>query len=349
MLSPDITLIYIIFISISLSAGIAAIYFWVKVYYETKKGSAAWLLLALTAIFLISTSLFPSVAVSVEGPYVSETILIYLGLWSAVYTSVFAAAGFMMYTAFRTIPREKLGDFLIEGMVFQKDRTEHEKRPMQKVQSDTSWDQIWPDQTANLFKRSTLLEYAPKTRYEDAVIEVCLRLYGEMVNTVLVSTQPRTAFYKEKLADLIDIGAMKFIEISSTEKTVSEDEGIIKLPASELDKFFDLTSKLPKDCAIVFEPLTHMIVKDGEMETYGFVSKMAEKASASELILIGLLNKTAHDEKIISRFEGLFLNIADVNGASIRVIKGGKEECLRFYAGEKFFMEQDNEKLEAVL
>lgn len=401
MLTPDITLIYIIFISISLSAGIAAIYFWVKVYYETKKGSIAWLLLALTAIFLITTSIFPSVAVSVPDPTVSETVLIYLGFWSAVYTSIFAAAGFMMYTAFRTIPREKLGDFLLEGMVFQKSefmksacakkcslcekyeseecpgcisKNKHaeekcliygcvvdkgmtscmdcdvmetcsryeraiEKCPMNDRKG--SFAEFEP--AANMFKRSTLLEYAPHMRYEDAVIEICLRLYGEMVNTVLVSTQPRTSLYREKLADLIDVGAMKFIEISPTGKTVSEDNGIVKLPVSELDKFFDLTSKLPKDCAIIFEPLTHLIVSEGEAEMYDFVSRMVERSSASELLLIGLLNKPAHDEKTVSRFEGFFLNIADVVQSRIRIVKGGREEYVRFYVGEKFYMEQTEE------
>jgi hypothetical protein len=397
MLTPDITLIYIIFISISLSAGIASVYFWVRVYYETKKGSTAWLLLALTAVFLITTSIFPSVAVSVPDPTVSETILIYLGFWSAVYTSIFAAAGFMMFTAFRTIPREKLGDFLLEGMTFQKNpilksacakkcslcgKYENTDCPgciAKNKHADTKCPiygcvvekgmtscmdcdmmnicNMYEEEigkcpvnersgavaefgsTANLFERSTLLEYAPHMRYEDAVIEICLRLYGEMVNTVLVSTQPRTSLYREKLGDLIDVGAIKFIEISSSGKTVSEDNGIIKLPVAELDKFFDLTSKLPKDCAIIFEPLTHLIVSEGETKTYEFVSKMAETFNASELILIGLLNKPAHDERVVSRFEGLFLNLADIIQTRIRIVKGGREEYVRFYMGEKFYMD----------
>jgi hypothetical protein len=303
----------------------------------------------------------------------------------------------MMFTAFRTIPREKLGDFLLEGMVFQNNQVlksacakkcslcgKHENKECQGcIAKNKRADNKCPiyecvvkkgmtscmdcdimdacntyegeikkcpmndrlgavaefEPTADLFRRSTLLEYAPHMRYEDAVIEICLRLYGEMVNTVLVSTEPRTSLYREKLGDLIDVGAMKFIEISLTGKTVSDDNGIIKLPVTELDKFFDLTSKLPKDCAIIFEPLTHLIVSEGEAETYEFVSKMAERFSASELILIGLLNKPAHDEKIVSRFEGLFLNLADIIQTRIRIVKGGREEYVRFYLGEKFYMD----------
>jgi hypothetical protein len=333
MLTPEITLTHIIFISISLACGLAAIYFWVKVYFETKKGSIAWLLLALTAIFLITSSIFPSIAIGSQDEDITELVFLFLGFWSAVYTSIFAAAGFLMLQAFKTIPREKLGDFLIEGMVFTK-----------PVESEDDMEELPEvEQMSKLLSRSTLLEYTPKTRYEDSVIEICLRLYGEMVNTVLVSTQPRTAMYKEKIGDLMDIGAMKFIEISSTSKSVANEDGIIKLPADEIEKFFELTSKLPEGCAIIFEPMTQLILKDGEQKTYDFMSEMVERYSDNELLLVGLINKEAHDAQTISRFEGLFLNLAEEKDARIRVIKGGKEEYVRFYVGEKFFMEQDVE------
>ena len=333
MLTPEITLTHIIFISISLACGLAAIYFWVKVYFETKKGSIAWLLLALTAIFLITSSIFPSIAIGSQDADITELVFLFLGFWSAVYTSIFAAAGFLMLQAFKTIPREKLGDFLIEGMVFTK-----------PVESENDMEELPEvEQMSKLLSRSTLIEYTPKTRYEDSVIEICLRLYGEMVNTVLVSTQPRTAMYKEKIGDLMDIGAMKFIEISSTSKSVTNEDGIIKLPADEIEKFFELTSKLPEGCAIIFEPITQFILKDGEQKTYDFMSEMVERFSDNELLLVGLINKDAHDAQTVSRFEGLFLNLADEKDARIRVIKGGKEEYVRFYVGEKFFMEQDVE------
>jgi hypothetical protein len=37
MLSPNLTILHILFISISLLGGMAAIYFWIKVYEDTKK------------------------------------------------------------------------------------------------------------------------------------------------------------------------------------------------------------------------------------------------------------------------------------------------------------------------
>lgn len=330
MLTPDITIIHIIFVSIAMACGLAAIYFWIKVYLETKKGSIAWLLLALTAIFLITTSIFPSIAISSQDTDITEMILLFMGLWSAVYTGIFAAAGVMMYQAFQTIPREKLGDFLIEGMVF--------TEPEEGTDSLPEVEQI-----STLLNRSTLIEYTPKTRYEDSIIEICLRLYGEMVNTVLVSTQPRTAMYREKIGDLMDIGAMKFIEISSTSNEVSNEDGIIKLPDDELEKFFELTSKLPKGCAVIFEPITQLLITEGEEKCYAFMSKMVQRFASDELLLVGMVNRAAHDEQTISRIEGLFLNLAEEEGAKIRLVKGGKEEYIRFYVGEKFYMEPDVE------
>jgi len=398
MLTADITIQYIIFISISLLGGTMATYFWIRVYYETQKGSVAWLLLALTAVFLVSTAIFPSLAVSNPDPDVTETILIYLGFWSAVYTCVFASAGFLMFKAFKTVPRESLGDFLIEGMVFNKppvvksacgtncfmcdmyrsrsclgcvseNQYQDEKCPVYVCVGDKDLNSCWDcderegcekyreciekcplkdkmldipevEQVSQLLKRSTLVEYTPHSRYEDSVIEICLRLYGEMVNVVLVSTEPRTTLYRESLGDLIDVGAMKFIELSTTVEDVTDVGGIIKMPAGQVDMFFDLTSKLPEGCAIVFEPLSHLILTRGEDATYEFMSKMVEEFALRNLLTIGLINQKAHDSQVVARFEGLFLNLAEEVGNRIRVTKGGKEEYIRFYAGERFYMEQ---------
>lgn len=333
MLSPDLTLLHIAFISISLLGGMAAIYFWIKVYEDTKRGSVAWLLLALTAIFLITTAIFPALAVGNTDQNVVETILLFLGFWSAVYTSIFAAAGFLMFRAFKTIPRQDLGDFLIEGMVFRKSEGKTNNDHTNAAES-----------IAGLLKWSTLIEYTPRTRYEDSVIELCLRFYGETMNVVLVSTEPRTSIYKERLGELVDIGAMKFIEISSTEDELTEKDSVIVLPVSELNSFFDLTSKLPKGCALIFEPLSHMLLAEGEGLTYSFTSKMAEEFASKNIVLVGMINSLAHQQEVISRFEGLFVNIAEESENSIKVVKGGKDEFIRFYAGKRFFLEDENEK-----
>jgi len=330
MLSPDLTLLHIVFISVSLLGGMLAIYFWIKVYKDTKRGSVAWLLLALTAIFLITTAIFPALAVGNTDQKVVETILLFLGFWSAVYTSIFAAAGFLMFRAFKTVPRQDLGNFLIEGMVFRKSEGKQADDAASTAES-----------IAGLLKWSTLIEYTPRTRYEDSVIEMCLRFYGETMNVVLVSTEPRTSIYKERLGELLDIGAMKFIELSGTEDKLVEKDGIIILPARELDSFFDLTGKLPAGCALIFEPLSHMLLAEGEDRTYSFTSKMAEQFTSKEIVFVGMINSLAHQKEVVSRFEGLFVNIAEESENSIKIVKGGKDEFIRFYAGKSFFLETE--------
>ena len=60
---------------------------------------------------------------------------------------------------------------------------------------------------------------------------------------------------------------MKFIELG-TEGSVTESHGIINLPFGENDKLFDLTRKLTKGCVILFEPLYHLILSEGEDAAY---------------------------------------------------------------------------------
>ena len=397
----DITVQHIVFILISLIGGMVAMYFWVQVYNETQKGSIAWLLLALTSVFLVSTALFSAMAVSPD-PEIVELMVVFLGFWTAVCTSLFAAAGFMMYRAFKNVPRDSLGDFLIEGMIFNKapvvksacgtncflcemyqskscmgcliqNKYQDNQCPVYMCINEKEFNSCWDcderddcdkyaeciavcplkdemaenlevDKVSHLLTRSTLVEYTPHSRYEDSVVEICLRLYGEMLNVVLVSMEPRTGLYQESLGDLIDVGAVKFIELG-TGGSVTESHGIINLPFGEIDKLFDLTSKLPKGCVVIFEPLSHLILSEGEDATYKFTSRMVEEFAARELLLVGLINQKAHDEKTVARFEGLFLNLAEEVGNRIRVTKGGKDEYIRFYVGEKFFMEQPDDML----
>ena len=120
-----------------------------------------------------------------------------------------------------------------------------------------------------------------------------------------------------------------------------EKDGIIILPKNDLDSFFDLTSKLPAGCALIFEPFSDLLLTEGEDATYTFASRMVEKFASKDILLIGLINNLAHPKDIVSRLEGLFVNIAEESDNSIKVVKGGKEEFIRFYAGKRFFLENE--------
>lgn len=80
-----------------------------------ERGSLAWALLAVTAVFLIATSLIELVSYS----DLEFTMLLFT-YRDAVYTTFFAGAGYVLYRAFTRIPTESLGRFLAEGLKFEK-------------------------------------------------------------------------------------------------------------------------------------------------------------------------------------------------------------------------------------
>jgi hypothetical protein len=261
--------IFIAFAGISLVAGVAAMFLWVLVYRNVQKGSVAWLLLALTAIFLITASIFPMITIQYSGD------------------------------------REYVGEFLMEGMV---------------------WSVPEADEVSNLFGKSVLIEYTPESRYEDAVIEITLRIFGECRNAVLVSNEPRVSEYKSRLHDLVDMGAMKFVEISATAEEISESDGIVTLPLNRIDQFANLFEQLPEGLWIIFEPISHIISEHGVDKAYDAISKSIEIFSHKQFNVVGLINKDAHEKDVVSKFEGLFINQALLTTDKIRVQKGKKED-----------------------
>jgi hypothetical protein len=291
--------IFIAFAGISLVAGVAAMFLWVLVYRNVQKGSVAWLLLALTAIFLITASIFPMITIQYSGDRdATNAMLMFMAFWSVVYTSAFAGAGFLIYRAFRTIPKEYVGEFL----------------------------------------------YTPESRYEDAVIEITLRIFGECRNAVLVSNEPRVSEYKSRLHDLVDMGAMKFVEISATAEEISESDGIVTLPLNRIDQFANLFEQLPEGLWIIFEPISHIISEHGVDKAYDAISKSIEIFSHKQFNVVGLINKDAHEKDVVSKFEGLFINQALLTTDKIRVQKGKKEEYIRMIAGERFFIHGDKDE-----
>ena len=154
----------------------------------------------------------------------------------------------------------------------------------------------------------------------------------------MVSSEPRISVYREKLSDLLDISAIRFIEISSTGDEISSEDGIVKVPVSCLDQFTSLFDKLPEGIRLIFEPLSHLITIKGVDTIYHFVSEVVEALSHRKLDVVVMINREAHDRATISKFEGLFLNRAILTLDKMRVIKGKKGEYIRFLIGEKFYI-----------
>ena len=387
---------FIIFTVISFFSGSLAIYFWIGVYNEVKKGTIAWLLLALTAVFLITSAIFPMIVISRPQPNLGEVALVFLSFWSSLYTTTFCLAGFLIFRAFRTVPKENLGDFLLEGMTFQKPPTVpsacgtncsmcslytekacsgcfkenegegSERCPIYLCVNEKDIKSCWDceerpncdtysanldkspikdqrdyvpsvDEISNLMGQSAILEYTPSDRYEDAVIELTLRFFGELRSVVLVSSEPRTSIYREKLSDLLDISVIKFVEISSTGDEITSENGIVKVPITCLDQFTSLFDKLPEGVRVIFEPISHLITMRGVDTIYPLISEVVEVSSKKKLDIVAMMNSEVHDRETMSKFESLFFNRAVLSSDRIKVIKGKKGEFIRFMLGEKFF------------
>ncbi|MDY6958069.1 MAG: DUF3795 domain-containing protein [Halobacteriota archaeon] len=387
---------FIVFTVISFFSGSLAIYFWIGVYNEVKKGTIAWLLLALTSVFLIASAIFPMIVISQPQPNLTEVALVFLSFWSSLYTTTFGVAGFLIFRAFRTVPKENLGDFLLEGMSFQKPPTvpsacgtncslcslyvdkacsgcfkenesgDSDRCPTYLCVSEKDFKTCWDceqrpdcekyeenlnkspikdqrdyaptvDEISNLMGQSAILEYTPSDRYEDAVIELTLRFFGELRSVVLISSEPRTSIYREKLSDLLDISVIKFVEISSIGDEITSDNGIVKVPISCLDQFTSLFDKLPEGVRIIFEPISHLITLKGIDAIYPLISEVVEVSSEKKLDILAMMNSEVHDREIMSKFESLFFNRAVLSSDRIKVIKGKKGEFIRFMVGEKFF------------
>lgn len=298
-----------------------SIYFWLSVYRDAQKGSMAWLLLALTAVFLIAASIFPAIAISRGGSEeLYYIIIIFLSFWSMIYITTFAIAGFMLFKAFKTIPRENIGEYLLEGLEF-------------TVPSS--------DEVSTLLGDSLLVEYTPDSRYEDGVIEVVLRLFGELRNVILISSEPRTSIYRDKLGDLMDIGAMKFVNITVDGDKIRTEDGMITVPVKCLKDLPSLFEMLPGGVRVIFEPISHLIPVIGKDETYKDLSRLIDFLSSNDLPITAFINTDAQPEEVAGMFEGLFLNHAVISSEKIEVTKGKKKMYIRYMAGEQFYMDSD--------
>jgi hypothetical protein len=310
----------IIFIALTLLFGLFSVYLWIRIYHEVQRGSKAWLLLALTAIFLIETAIFPYIAILKGTPEALETSLFYSTLFSAVFTALYASAGFILFKAFLTVPKEELGKYLLESL----------KPPQGEVPEE---EQIKP-----LFTMPTLLQYTKESNYENAVVEMVLRFFVELVNVVLVSTEPRTSQYRRALSDLIDLGAVKFVELSTTTKKVEvTPEGIIRVPLDNAQGFKEATKQLPEGCRIIFEPITPLILQKGAEWTYKYLSEFTEYTSTHNTPLIGMLNSESHDSKTISQISNLFISLGKIEKDRILVQKGDTGEYIRLLTAKQFY------------
>lgn len=312
----------IIFVTLTLFFGLFSVYLWTRIYQSVQRGSKAWLLLALTAVFLMATAIFPYITLLSGTQEILEKNLLYSTFFSAVFTALYASAGFLIFKAFHALPRGQIGTYLLEGL----------KTPQGEMEVPEE------EQIKHLFTMPTLLQYTPESSYENAVVEITMRLFGELTNVVLITVEPRASQYRSTLADLIDLGAVKFVELSTTAETVEvTQEGIVKVPLENARSLEEALTKLPEGCIIIFEPITHLIMEKGVPWTYIYLSRLVEHTSRNHTPLIGLINTRSHEPKTIAQISSLFISLGEVEKERILIRKGDVGEYIRMLTAKQFY------------
>ncbi len=389
----------VIFNLVAFEAGLLAIYFWLGIYDKTKKGSLAWLLLAITSTFMITAALFPSILLywgTLNTAIRLQFLIGFMIFWSAIYVTFFSAAGFVLYNELVTIPRKDLGRFLVEGFesqgpksigslcgtncgacdlfikndctgCLQENEQNQDECPIYSCVMNSEPASCWecnkqknclkyaenikscpikrthfhvPEigELTNILKGSTLIRYSPLDNFEDMVIEIVLRAWGEVRNIVLISSQPRTSAYENALEDLIQIGAMKLVNISVSGDYITKSKNWINVPISDISKLYEVFIDLPEDCMIIFEPLSRIIEHIGFEKAYEIVSEMKSVLSP-KFDFVCLLNSDVFEEKNdLAQIEEIFNNHSTVCEDHLEVIRGDRKDTLDMIVGEQFYI-----------
>jgi hypothetical protein len=312
--------IILLFNLAAFEAGLVAIYFWLSVYKKAQRGSIAWLLFALTSVFMIGSALFPSILLffsDLEPVDRFSQTMFFMVFWSAVYTSFFAGAGYELNRSLVKVPRRELGRFLVEGLVHAAPVETKGETPVPE-----------PSKASRLLTGSTLIEYTPGNPQEDAIIELVLRFWGDLRNCIIVTSQPRAKAYMEKLEDIVMMGAIKIMDISRTAGTIESGEGMVKVPSGDVGRLKDVLGELPAGCVVLFDNVTRLVELEGPEKTRDYLSGLMGSD------VVAFINKDAHPAEDVEKIAGLFDRTGEMAKDKIKV--SGEE--INLVTGEQFYL-----------
>ncbi len=292
--------------AVSLLAGGAAIYFFLKIYPGVKRGSIAWLLLATTSIFLVATPLAPYAMRSRFDP---EFFVLLSTYWSAVYAAFFAGAGFVLYRTFARVPTSSLGEFLLGEVRFE--------RPALGTKPKNP-------QLAAMLGSSALVEYTPAVRYEDAASEIAWSCISHGRNVLLVTSQPRSAAYAREFSEALKENAIKIMSVG-TKDSAKKNGAVVELSPEELYSLFEIIESLPENCAIIFESTSQLAERLGAESVFNFLLGAAERKKRG-MSIVGFVNVEKHSKRELELLGELFVGRLRAGERAITQLKGGRGE-----------------------
>jgi hypothetical protein len=158
--------------------------------------------------------------------------------------------------------------------------------------------------------KTVLVKYSPLSEYEQVVVDM-VEYFVDKTPVLLVSTMPRSSWYLEGFEDEVSRGKIRLIEVTTT-GTRSLDSTPIRFPLSELEWLKEVYTASPEGSAVIFEPLSDVIMNMGSVPTYKLLRYWIEMCSDRDMSFIAFMNHTSHHKEVVSAFEGLFFTVAVV-------------------------------------
>jgi hypothetical protein len=194
------------------------------------------------------------------------------------------------------------------------------------------------------FGRSALIEYTPTNQYENATMATVSNFLNSGKKVVLLTQAPRAMMYLEGFSTHVKNKKLKVVNITTEnplarpqmfrvgtvadEKEPAEIESdLIQVSVNNLEYVSEITEQMEESSVLIFEALTGIILALGKAKkeaVYKFFSTIVEEMSARDRVLVAFLNSGAHENEIVSAYEGLFVKIFKIDNNSLVSLKGAK-------------------------
>ncbi|MFQ5815813.1 MAG: collagen binding domain-containing protein [Candidatus Hydrothermarchaeaceae archaeon] len=174
-----------------------------------------------------------------------------------------------------------------------------------------------PQMITRVLGESALIEFDSKSKLEKAVMEIVDESLNNDREVFIISTQPRTNIYRDKLRPVINSGMVRVFNLAPGDSQT----GVNEVPMSNLGSFKPIFEEMPAGSVFIFEALSTLIIKEGGVAAYKFISDTIKHFSAEGLCLVCLLDSESHEESEVSSFENLFVNLVKLEGDKFVLVR----------------------------
>ena|GEM_PF-5386611 len=178
-----------------------------------------------------------------------------------------------------------------------------------------------------------LVRYKATSRFETMVQDIVESLLAKGQTVLLVASPPRAGTYQNRFSQQHKNGSLILVKLSASsrtdrfyltwpgEKSEALSGRVAEISVDWLEYLSEVIEGLSSGSAVVFEPLTDLILMNGFEKTFKFIKKTIDYCVSRDIKMISFINDEAHDESVKASFEGLFTNIASLGRDGIELVK----------------------------